>query len=93
MKFVLKRSKTGSYCKAAVLIDYKKGNSIFMENNLIDTLSGLDKAAILFQVLGESLALTMFQGLSESDLLKIRVRTKELKNIPFDVKQSILEEF
>ena len=58
-------------------------------SNDIDSMPGLDKAAILFQVLGESLALTMFQGLSESDLLKIRVRTKELKNIPFDVKQSI----
>ena len=64
-----------------------------MENNLIDTLSGLDKSAILFQVLGESLALTMFQRISESNILKIRVRSKELKNIPFNIKRAILEEF
>ncbi len=64
-----------------------------MDNELIDALPGLDKAAILFQVLGESLALTMFQGISESDILRIRVRSKELKNIPFAVKQAILEEF
>ena len=64
-----------------------------MDNELIDALPGLDKAAILFQVLGESLALTMFQSLSESDVLKIRVRSKELKNIPFDIKQGVLEEF
>ena len=64
-----------------------------MENNLIDTLSGLDKSAILFQVLGESLALTMFQSISESNILKIRVRSKELKNIPFNIKRAILEEF
>jgi len=64
-----------------------------MDNELIDTLPGLDKSAILFQVLGESLALTMFQGISESDILRIRVRSKELKNIPFTVKQAILEEF
>lgn len=64
-----------------------------MDNELIDALPGLDKSAILFQVLGESLALTMFQGISESDLLRIRVRSKELKNIPFNVKQAILEEF
>ena len=64
-----------------------------MDNELIDALPGLDKAAILFQVLGESLALTMFQGISESDILRIRVRSKELKNIPFAVKQTILEEF
>ena len=64
-----------------------------MGNDLIDTLAGLDKSAILFQVLGESLALTMFQSLSESEVLKIRVRSKELKNIPFDIKQAVLEEF
>jgi len=64
-----------------------------MDNELIDALPGLDKAAILFQILGESLALTMFQDISESDILRIRVRSKELKNIPFKVKQSILEEF
>ena len=64
-----------------------------MDNHTVDTLPGLDKSAILFQVLGESLALSMFQGISESDLLKIRVRSKELKNIPFELKQGILEEF
>jgi len=64
-----------------------------MENQTIDTLPGLDKSAILFQILGESLALSMFQGLTESDILKIRVRSKELKNVPFDIKQNILEEF
>ena len=61
--------------------------------NTVDTLPGLDKAAILFQVLGESLALTMFQGISESNILKIRVRSKELKHVPFDIKKTILEEF
>ena len=64
-----------------------------MDNDLINALPGLDKAAILFQVLGESLALTLFQGISESDILRIRVRSKELKNIPFNIKQAILEEF
>ena len=64
-----------------------------MENHTLDTLPGLDKAAVLFQILGESLALSMFQGISESDILKIRVRSKELKNVPFELKQGILEEF
>ena len=64
-----------------------------MDNDLINALPGLDKAAILFQILGESLALTLFQGISESDILRIRVRSKELKNIPFNIKQVILEEF
>ena len=64
-----------------------------IDNSTVDTLPGLDKAAILFQILGESLALTMFQNLSESNILKIRVRSKELKNVPSDLKQAILEEF
>ena len=59
----------------------------------IDSLSGLDKAAILFQVLGESLALSMFQNISEADMLRIRVRSRELNNIPISVKHIILEEY
>ena len=59
----------------------------------IKRFSGLDKAGILFQLLGESLALTLFNGLSESDLLTIRIRSKELRHIPIAVKKDILEEF
>ena len=59
----------------------------------MDNLSGLDKAAILFQVLGESLALSMFQNISEADILRIRVRSRELRNISVSLKQNILEEY
>ena len=55
----------------------------------IKHFSGLDKAGILFQLLGESLALTLFNGLSESDLLTIRIRSKELRHIPILVKKDI----
>ena len=61
--------------------------------NNINNLSGLDKAGLLFQILGEALALTLFNDLSESDLLKIRIRSKELKNIPISIKKEVLEEF
>lgn len=61
--------------------------------NNINNLSGLDKAGLLFQMLGESLALTLFNDMSESDLLKIRIRSKELKNIQVSVKKEVLEEF
>ena len=64
-----------------------------MSENSIEELAGLDKAAILFKVLGESLALSMFQGISEANLLRIRVRSKELLYIPFKVKKAIVEEF
>ena len=59
----------------------------------INSLSGLDKAGLLFQILGESLALTLFNDLSESDLLKVRIRSKELRNVSISLKKAILEEF
>tara|TARA_Y100001960_G_scaffold256458_1_gene275072 strand:- start:306 stop:1238 length:933 start_codon:yes stop_codon:yes gene_type:complete len=61
--------------------------------NNMNNLSGLDKAGLLFQILGESLALTLFNDLSESDLLKIRIRSKELKHISLSLKKDVLEEF
>ncbi|MEE9161556.1 MAG: FliG C-terminal domain-containing protein [Candidatus Neomarinimicrobiota bacterium] len=57
------------------------------------SLSGLDKSAILFQVLGDGLAVTIFKELSDPDLRKIRVRARELRDIPFKLKKTILEEF
>ena len=59
----------------------------------INSLSGLDKAGLLFQILGESLALTLFNDLSESDLLKVRIRSKEIKHVSISLKKEILEEF
>ena len=59
----------------------------------INNLSGLDKAGLLFQILGESLALTLFNDLSESNLLKVRIRSKELKHVPISLKKAIVEEF
>ncbi len=57
------------------------------------TLSGLDKSAILFQVLGDGLAVTVFKELSDTDLRKIRVRARELTSVSFKVKKTVLEEF
>ena len=47
-----------------------------------NSLSGLDKAAVLFQVLGEPLAVSFFTGLAKEDILKIRVRSKSVKFNP-----------
>ena len=58
-----------------------------------DNLSGLDKAAIIFQVYGESLALSFFTDLPEASIIQIRVRSKELKGVPSELKKSVLEEF
>ena len=59
----------------------------------LDQYTGFDKAAILLQVLGEPLALTLFNSIPESDLLKLRVRAKELSNIPMLIKKAILDEY
>ena len=69
----------------------KKRNNKDMTN--YENLSGLDKAAIIFQVYGESLALSFFTDLPESSIIKIRVRSKELKGIPSELKKTVLEEF
>jgi len=61
--------------------------------NDINNIAGLDKAAILFQVLGEALALSMFQNISESDIMRIRIRSRELHNIPVATKKAIVEEY
>lgn len=56
-------------------------------------LSGLDKVAILFSVLGESLAITLIKGLPETDIRKIRARIREMGAIIFSVKKKVVEEF
>ena len=59
----------------------------------LDQYTGFDKAAILLQVLGEPLALTLFNSIPESDLLKLRVRAKELIETPMLIKKAILDEY
>ena len=41
-------------------------------------LSGLEKAAVLFKVLGPNLARPLFRSLSETDIMKIRSQMNEL---------------
>tara|TARA_Y100001970_G_scaffold282409_1_gene395191 strand:+ start:374 stop:1303 length:930 start_codon:yes stop_codon:yes gene_type:complete len=59
----------------------------------LDNYSGFDKAAILLQILGEQLAMPLFNSISESDMLKLRVRARELQNTPTAVKKLIMEEY
>ena len=51
-------------------------------------LSGLQKVAILFSVLGESLAMNLVQDISKTDIRKIRSTIRELDQIAFSVKAS-----
>ena len=60
---------------------------------IIDDLNGFDKAAILYQVLGDSLSLTLFKNLSETEKLQLKVRSTELANTSFSIKKAVLEEY
>ena len=56
-------------------------------------LSGLHKVAILFSVLGESLALSLVKGLSRTEIRKIRATIREMDSVSFTLKRRIIEEF
>ena len=56
-------------------------------------LSGLEKAAILFKVLGPNLARPLFKTLNATDIMKIRSKMGELNNISFKTRKKVLEEF
>ena len=44
-------------------------------------LSGLHKVAILFSVLGESLAMSLIKGLSRTEVRKIRATIREMDSV------------
>ena len=48
-------------------------------------LSGLQKVAILFSVLGESLALTLVKELDQTEIRKIRAAMRGVSNVAFPV--------
>ena len=56
-------------------------------------LSGLHKVAILFSVLGESLAMSLIKGLSRTEVRKIRATIREMGNVSFTLKRRVMEEF
>ena len=56
-------------------------------------LSGLQKVAILFSVLGESLALTLVKELDQTEIRKIRAAMRGVNNVAFAVKKQVMEEF
>jgi len=62
-------------------------------STVLDNFSGFDKAAILLHILGDPLALTLFSTISESDLLKLRIRSRELHNVPTSLKKAVMEEY
>jgi flagellar motor switch protein FliG len=62
-------------------------------SNILEGFSGFDKAAILLHIFGDSLAMTLFKTISESDMLKLRIRSRELQNISSVLKKAVMEEY
>ena len=56
-------------------------------------LSGIQKVAILFSVVGESLAMSLVKGLSKTEIRKIRSTLSSMGEISFSVKKRVMEEF
>lgn len=56
-------------------------------------LSGLQKVAILFSVLGESLALNLLKDLDKTEIRKIRAARRGVEQVAFTVKKQVMEEF
>ena len=56
-------------------------------------LSGLQKVAVLFSVVGESLAMSLIKGLSKTEVRKIRSTLRSMGTVSFNVKKRVMEEF
>ncbi|HDR05742.1 MAG TPA: hypothetical protein ENN84_10940 [Candidatus Marinimicrobia bacterium] len=58
-----------------------------------NTLSNLDRAAIIFKVFGNSLAVSLFRSLTPAEMNRIRKHADTLSHVPFKVKKKVLEEY
>ncbi|HHZ80948.1 MAG TPA: hypothetical protein EYN68_07160 [Candidatus Marinimicrobia bacterium] len=56
-------------------------------------LAGIDKVAVLFSIIGESVAVKLLKSLSESDIRRIRARDREMEPVSTALKKQILDEF
>ena len=60
----------------------------------LDELTGYDKAAIIFDILGDSLSINMFKDIPEAEFYKLRDHAKNLRNdVPTSVKKKVLEDY
>ena len=56
-------------------------------------LSGLQKVAILFSVVGESLAMSLIKGLSKTEIRKIRSTLRAMGTVSFLLKNASWKNF
>jgi flagellar motor switch protein FliG len=59
----------------------------------IKRLSGLQKVAILFNILGEGLSITLLKELTKTDIRKVRSVARDMDSVSFKVKKHVIEQF
>ena len=60
----------------------------------LEDLSGYDKAAIIFDILGDSVSINMFKDIPEAEFYKLRDHAKNLRNdVPTSIKKEVLEDY
>ncbi|SVE29594.1 uncharacterized protein METZ01_LOCUS482448, partial [marine metagenome] len=60
----------------------------------VEELSGYDKAAIIFDILGESLSINMFKDIPQAEFYKLRDHAKSIRNsVSTTVKKEVLEDY
>ena len=57
----------------------------------IKRLSGLQKVAILFNILGEGLSITLLKELTKTDIRKVRAVARDMDSVSFKVKKQVIE--
>ena len=61
--------------------------------NDYNMLSGIQKVAVLFSVVGEGLSMSLIKGLSKTQIRKIRSTLRSMDTVSFSVKKRVMEEF
>ena len=59
----------------------------------IKRLSGLQKVAILFNILGEGLSITLLKELTKTDIRKVRAVARDMDSVSFKVKKQVIEQY
>ena len=59
----------------------------------IKRLSGLQKVAILFNILGEGLSITLLKELTKTDIRKVRAVARDMDSVSFKVKKQGIEQY
>ena len=60
----------------------------------IEDLSGYDKAAIIYDILGDSLAINMFQDIPESEFYELRKHAKKIcSTVSNHTKKEVLDDY